>query len=144
VVDIDVSTLTVPTAAAETPAFDMSQVVDSEPPRLTLQGDVLVKVLQTEPYDYAGARASDDIDGNAVVVRRKTQLCRWQDWMQTAAADAGNALSCSNTTVGVVLTSLPLTADDGTEQVYVLTYTAKDTAGNQAAPARRYVAITPR
>jgi hypothetical protein len=144
VVDIDVSTLAVPTAAEETPSFNMSQVVDTEPPRLTLLGDLFVKVLQAEPYDDAGARAADNIDGNAVVIRRRTQLCRWQEWMQTATAESTNTLSCSNTTVGVVQTALPLTSEDNEEQVYVLTYTARDTAGNQADPVRRYVAITPR
>jgi hypothetical protein len=113
-----------------------------------LLGDVLVKVLQADAYESsgasAGAVASDNIDGNSVVVRRAIQVCNWQDWMLTAAADINTSMTCGSTPVTSVQTGTLLTSATGTQQVYVITYTAKDTKGNQAAPVRRYVTITPR
>jgi hypothetical protein len=150
VVDIDVTTLDVAVATDSVAApnmqlaVDMSKVADTEPPRLTLLGEVLVEVLQADAYEDAGAQATDNVDGTAVTVRLKMHLCVWKDWMATAAATTNTSLACSSTAVTAVQTALPLTAASGAEQVYVLTYTAKDTAGNQAAPVRRYVTITPR
>jgi hypothetical protein len=122
----------------------MSKVVDTDAPRLTLLGDVMVKVLQAEHYEDAGATVGDNIDGNTVVVRRTIQLCTWQAWMQAATPETNTNLVCSNTVLAAVQTSLPLATAAGAEQVYVLTYTARDSAENQAAPVRRYVGITPR
>jgi hypothetical protein len=146
VVDIDVGAISAatPGMAHTLPALDMSQVIDTEPPRLTLLGHVLVKVLQADAYEDAGAVASDNIDGNAVVVRHAIQLCNWQDWMLTAAADTNTSLTCGNTPVTNIQTGALLTSASGAQQVYVITYTAKDTAGNQAAPVRRYVTVIPR
>jgi hypothetical protein len=150
VVDIDVSSLDVTVAADSAaaadlqPAVDMSKVVDTEPPLLTLLGDVLVRVLQAEAYEDEGAEVSDNVDGSAVAIRLKSQLCNWQDWMLTATAANSNSLTCSSTAVTAIQTVLPLNSSSGAEQVYVLTYTAKDTAGNQASPVRRYVSVTPR
>jgi hypothetical protein len=146
VLDIDTSTLTVPTTAApdEQPAVDMSQVVDTEAPRLTLLGDVMVQLMQTEPYEDAGATVGDNIDGNTVTIRRTIQLCTREEWMETATAATNTSLVCSNTILAAVQTSLPLVTASGVEQVYVITYTARDAAGNQAAPVRRYIGVVAR
>lgn len=146
VLDVDVSTLTVATAAAanEQPAVDMSRVVDTEPPRLTLLGDVMVKVLQAEVYEDAGATVGDNIDGNTVMIRRTIQLCTWQAWMATVNPETNTSIACSNTVLAAAQTSLPLATASGIEQVYVITYRARDNAGNQATPVRRYVGVTPR
>jgi hypothetical protein len=122
VVDIDVDTLdvAVPTSSAADadmqPAVDMSTVIDTDPPRLTLLGDVLVKVLQAEVYEDAGAQASDNVDGSAVVVRSRIQICNWKEWMLTAAASTSTSMTCSSTATAIQ-TAVPLVSATGVEQV---------------------------
>lgn len=152
VVEIDVADLAVEVAAPATssadkqdatpPPVDMSKILDTEPPVIDVAGDVFVEQLQATQYTDAGAIAADNIDGANVAVSKQLQLCDWQDWMTGAQASDNKTLT-SCTIVSAINTSDP-TDSGGTVKVYVFTYTAKDAAGNRAAPMRRYIVVTSR
>lgn len=130
-------------AVTNTPAVNMSLVYDTLPPVITLLSSVYVEVLQGDQYTEPGAAAADNIDGNSVPVHSKTQLCNRHDSMRSVSPRDQAALVCSNNTVAALDISLPTTSSTA-DQVYVITYSARDAAGNQAAAVRRYVEVLPR
>jgi hypothetical protein len=102
-----------------------------------------------------GATASDNVDGNAVLPRLRTQLCNRPSWLpawspgvlRSAAVDPSNTqpLTCGAAAVARVDTTWPtVSSSAGGGRLFVVTYTAKDAAGNEAAPVRRLVAVVPR
>jgi zinc transporter 1/2/3 len=172
VVDVDVSQLEVVVAAPPSgsaasnsngshTAVDLSKILDIRPPVITLLGLPYVEISEMSSYIDAGVTVYDDIDGSSVSSVSRISLCTRPralgpipkdfpydisiDPNSLNASDA-SILSCSRTSVAVVNTTAPTfnaSSNDG-GSVYVYTYTAKDTAGNQAAPLRRYVAVLPR
>ena len=170
VVDVDVTRLEVVVAApapgpagssnVTTSAIDLSKIVDRTPPVITLQGFPYVEVLEMSPYVDAGVTVYDNIDGNSVSSGSRITLCTRpkilgpipKDFPFSGSIDAtsfnssASPLSCKATPVATVNTTTATfnssSVDGGS--VYVFTYTAKDTAGNQATPLRRYVVVLPR
>lgn len=138
----DLAVVVAPTSQNSTatpPPVDLSKIVDTTAPVLTLTGDVFVAVLETDPYTDAGATAYDNVDGNSVTVIRRLQLCLRPVGMETAVATDSRALSC-----GAALAAVNTTAHLRSNETYVFTYTARDSAGNQAVPLRRYVVVNSR
>jgi hypothetical protein len=159
-VQVDVSQLEVVvtlkpggTADPVLPPVDLSKVVDKAPPVLSLVGPAYLEVPEQSSYADLGATAYDHVDGNSILTRTKVQLCMRPAVLGPVGSTASSmvdpkdafGLACT-AAVAFVDTFKPTTnssrADGG--QIYVLTYTAKDSAGNLAVPLRRYVAITPR
>ncbi len=144
VVNIDVSSLVVaPTTPSNAPpAVDLTRIVDKTPPVVTLQGDAYVEVLQATTYSDAGATVYDNIDGNSLKAGVAIRMCTRPKGISIAQAlpTDNYTLSCANDVYGSVNTSLP-TND---KQAFVVSYSAKDTAGNQAYPVRRWVVVTAR
>ena len=162
-VQVDVSQLQVVVAAPTSgsgspsvplpPPIDLSKVVDNTPPLLSLLGSAYVEVPEQSPYTDLGASAYDNVDGNSILTRMRVQLCIRPTVLGPAGSPspvsvdptANFSVTCS-ATVAFVDTSKATAnssrADGG--QVYVITYTAKDTAGNFAIPLRRYVTVVPR
>lgn len=124
---------------AATPV-DLSKIKDTSPPKLTLQGTAYVEVLQGSTYTDAGATAYDNIDGNNVNVGTKLLMCQQPDGVQAYNGSEQVDLSCSTGLILTVNSSIPTTSG----WAYVYNYTARDTAGNQALPVRRYVVVMSR
>lgn len=124
-------------------AFNWSTVVDTQPPVLLLRGQTYTELLEGQQFLDLGVAVSDNIDGNGLAASSSRKLCTWQDWITTAAAADSRALSCSTTAVAAISTRQP-TRNSTRNEVYVITYSASDTAGNVASPVRRYITIVPR
>jgi hypothetical protein len=150
IVTIDTSILTVAipppdattggaSAVVVPPALDLSTIRDTEPPVLTLNGAPYITVMQTSAFADPGTAAFDNIDGSFVSPRSKLAVCRKPDGAEALPANDTRLLTCNATAYAAVNTSL-LTPG----WVWVYMYTAKDAAGNAAAPLRRYVEVTSR
>ncbi len=141
VVDVDVSQLSASVVApvGAAPAVDLSKVVDRMPPVITLQGDAYTTVLQASQYSDAGVAVYDNVDGSSLAPRISLRLCARPRGGATTAAGA-LPVNCSAAQIAAVNTMLP----SNDSAAFVLTYTAKDTAGNAAVPAYRWVVVTPR
>jgi hypothetical protein len=129
------------TAPSSSIAVDISKVVDTTSPVITLTGGAYVPVLQLDRFVDPGFRAYDHVDGNSVSVISRLQLCaRPTGDLQTIRANDTRALALC----GAQLASINTTAPSRDNETFVVTYTARDSAGNQAAPLRRYVTVTAR
>jgi hypothetical protein len=96
-------------------------------------------VLQADRFIDPGATAYDNIDGNSVTVGARLQLCNRPSGIETAAANDSRQLTC-----GAALPAINATQASASNATFVLTYTARDAAGNQAVPLRRYVVVMSR
>jgi hypothetical protein len=143
--------------AAGGTAVDLVKLVDRDPPVLTLVGPAYMEVPEMGRWVDPGAAASDNVDGNAVRLRRRTQLCDRPPWLPdwspgdvvpSAAGDPSNLqpMACGTAAFARVDTTWPTVGNSsaGRGRVFAITYTAKDAAGNEAAPVRRLVAVVPR
>lgn len=133
------TTSTGQTAAPLPPPVDLSKIVDTTPPVITLSGDPYISVLQVEKFVDPGATAYDNIDGNSVTVLARLQLCARPSGIETAPDTDSRPLSC-----GPVLPALNTSLPSRSNETYVFSYSARDAAGNQAILRRRYVVITAR
>ncbi len=148
IVNIDVSSLVVPvtqtssSGASVAAPVDLSKIVDTTPPTITLQGNAYVQVLESTTYTDASVLVYDNIDGYSVVPRTTIKLCSKPDGVDITQALPTDhyPVSCSSTPYGLVNTTEPL--DD--QHAYLLSYGAKDAAGNVALPVRRWVVVTAR
>ena len=127
-------------AAPPKPAVDLSAIKDTEPPVLALKGAAFTQVLQATAYADAGASAFDNVDGAAVTPRSRLALCQRPEGAELWAADSTTALACGFGIYASVDTAAPTNAS----QIWVVTYTARDVAGNNARPLRRLVEVAPR
>lgn len=122
---------------------DLSKLVDTMPPSLKLDGEALVSVRQGDRYSDAGATAYDNIDGISVRIITRYALClRPEGGLDAAAPPAPEdtrQLAC-----GPSLSSINSSAPLNENETYVVTYSARDAAGNAAPPVRRYVLVTAR
>lgn len=142
IVELDTSVMTVAMQApadAPKPLVDMTAIVDTTPPVITLRGEPFVQVVQGTSYSDAGAAVFDNMDGNALQARSRLALCRRPMGAQEWATDSRAPLACNSTVFAAVATGEP-----SGEWVWVYTYNAKDAAGNAAAPLRRLVEVTSR
>jgi hypothetical protein len=147
IVNIDTSILTVatppPDAAAGAvvvpPPIDLSAIKDTEPPVLALKGAPFMRATQTAVFPDPCATAFDNIDGSAVSPRAKLAACRRPDGVEDLPPGDARPLTCNATAYAAVNTTAVTSG-----WVWVFTYTAKDAAGNAAAPLRRYVEVTSR
>lgn len=145
VVDIQVSDLQVVVAApvsgsstaATPPPVDLSKIVDTLPPVITLAGNAYVSVLQAERFMDPGVSAYDNIDGNSVTVITQMQLCNRPSGIEAAVATDSRPLTC-----GAALPTINTAVPSASNATFVLTYTARDAAGNQAVSLRRYVVVS--
>ncbi len=145
VVSIDASALVVKVAPSATtiagpPPVDLSKIGDTTPPIITLQGDPYVAVLEYSSYTDSGVQVYDNIDGYSISPRTTIKLCTKPGDITAALGTEQTLLSCMASTYGFVNTTM-LIADG---QAWLLTYTAKDAAGNVAKPLRRWVDIQSR
>ncbi|WIA22988.1 hypothetical protein OEZ86_009906 [Tetradesmus obliquus] len=121
------------------PPIDLSKIIDTSPPVITLSGSPYMSILQADRFSDPGATAYDNIDGNGVTVITRLQLCSRPSGIESAAATDSRRLTCG-AALPLINTLLP-TASNAT---FVFAYTARDVAGNQAVPLRRYVVVTSR
>jgi hypothetical protein len=126
-------------AAPTPPPVDLNKIVDTSPPVITLAGSPYMSVLQADRFSDPGASAYDNIDGNSVKVVTRLQLCNRPSGIETGAANDSRPLTC-----GAALPAINATLPSMSNATYVFTYTARDVAGNQAVPLRRYVVVTSR
>jgi hypothetical protein len=144
VVNIKASDLEVVVVAATAPtgpAVNLARIVDTQPPVITLAGSVFMPLLQSDQFVDPGVRVHDNIDGNALSAITRLQLCaRPATSLDALAANDSRPLTGCGPQLAAINTTVPLRDNE----TYVLSYTARDTAGNQAAPARRYVTIASR
>lgn len=132
------SSTAVPTS---TVPVDISKVVDTTPPVISLAGGTYVPVLQLDRFIDPGVRAYDDVDGNSVSVVSRLQLCaRPSGDLQSIRANDTRALAGC----GAQLASINSTTPSRDNETFVVTYSARDSVGNQAAPMRRYITVTAR
>lgn len=130
-------------AAPAAAPINLAKIVDTTPPVITLEGggDVYMTVLQADSFVDPGVRVYDNIDGNSLTAVTRLQLCtRPAVNLSTLLANDSRAL----TGCGPQLAGVNTTAPSRNNETYVLMYTARDTAGNQAVPLRRYVGVTSR
>ena len=127
------------TTIALPPPVDLSKIVDKTPPVISLIGAAYMAVLQADTFTDPGTTAYDNVDGNNVNVISRLQLCARPTGIETANATDNRALTCGSA-LAAVNTSQP----SQTNETYVLTYSARDAAGNQAVPLRRYVVVNSR
>jgi hypothetical protein len=122
-------------------AVDLTKIIDTTPPVITMVGDSYLPVLQAERLIDPGARVYDNVDGNTISAIPRLQLCaRPTGSLPTIPANDTRALARCGSQLASINTTLP-TRDNET---YVITYTARDAAGNQAMPLRRFVLVTAR
>jgi hypothetical protein len=88
-----------------------------------------------------GARVYDNVDGNSIRAISRLQLCARPtgDLQAIPANDTRTLARC-----GPQLASVNTSAPSRDNETFVISYTARDSAGNQAAPLRRYVTVTAR
>lgn len=120
------------------PPVDLTKIVDTTPPTISLVGDPFMSVLQADKFADPGATAYDNIDGNMQPAAR-LQLCRRPAGAESLPASDNRTLSC-----GATLTALNTSLPTPDSEVFVITYSARDAAGNRAAPLRRFVVVTAR
>lgn len=120
---------------------DLSKVVDTTPPVITMLGDTFSPVLQGDHFTDPGVRVYDNIDGNIITAISRLQLCSRPggDLASLQPADSRLLSGC-----GSPLAAVNTTVPSKDTEVYVTTYTARDSAGNQAVPLRRYITVTAR
>jgi len=138
VVSINAADLEVVTAAPQAdtpPAVDLSALVDTTPPVITLLDSPYMSVIQFDPFTDPGATVYDNIDGNSVPLVRQVQLCARPSGIQTALANDSRPLAC-------VLGALNTTTPSQDNETFVISYSAIDQAKNKASPLRRYVVVT--
>lgn len=106
-----------------------------------LLGDVYMPVRQTDRFVDPGVRVYDNIDGNSISAIGRLQLCArpTQELSGLAANDSRPLVRC-----GSQLQSVNTTSASRDNETYVITYSARDAAGNQAVPLRRYITVTSR
>jgi hypothetical protein len=117
---------------------DLSKILDTTPPVISLVGEPFMSVMQADKFSDPGATAYDNIDGNMQPAAR-LQLCSRPAGADLLPASDNRTLSCG-ATLSALNTSLP-TPDD---QAFVITYSARDAAGNRAASMRRFVVVLAR
>jgi hypothetical protein len=156
VVSVTPASLVVPGSAAAM-AAGTTAWVDKQPPVITLTGQGYVELPEMSWYTDAGATVVDNIDGSSIETRMRIQLCARPSWLPpwdprgvpedlVVKPSDTRGLSCSSIPLALVDTSWPTvnSTTPGGGRLYVLTYTARDAAGNVAAPLRRFVAVVPR
>lgn len=142
VVSISAADLEVVAAAPQAgtpPAVDLSAVVDTTAPVITLQGSPYMSVVQFDPFTDPGATVYDNIDGNSVPLVRQVQLCNRPSGIQTAPANDSRPLTCFSQ-LPVVDTTKP----SEKSEAFVISYSAQDQANNTARSLRRYVVVQER
>eukprot|EP00775_Hariotina_reticulata_P011535 gene11535-11678_t len=142
VVSISAADLEVVTAAPQAgtpPAVDLSAVVDTNPPVITLLGSPYMSIIQFDSFTDPGATVYDNIDGNSVPLVRHVQLCNWPSGIQTAPANDSRPLTCFSE-----LAMIDTTKPSEKSAAFVITYSAQDQANNTAIPLRRYVVVQER
>lgn len=141
-INVQSSDLQVVVAASNTTtvaAVDLTKIVDTTPPVITLLGAAYTVVTQLDRFVDPGVRVYDNIDSNSITAIPRLQLCaRPLINLSTIAANDSRVLSRCGSQLAAVNTTLP-SLDNET---YVITYTARDAAGNQAVPLRRYVTVS--
>lgn len=136
---VDISKL-LPNTTSAIPVIDVSKIVDTVAPVVTLTGAAYVEVLEASSYSDAGATVTDNIDGNALAARSTVLLCSRPPGVARLALSSTSTFSCSSRSLVAVNTSAP----NDPSQMYLLNYTARDTAGNAALPVYRAVVVTAR
>lgn len=129
-------------SAQPTPApIDVTKIVDTSAPVITLLGNSFTPLLQAERFVDAGTRVQDNIDGNSINALARIQLCARPsgDLLSIPVNDSRPLLRC-----GPQLAGIDTTSPSRDNETFVITYTARDAAGNQAVPLRRYVTVTAR
>jgi len=129
-------------SAQPTPApIDVTKIIDTSAPVITLLGDSFTPVLQAERFVDVGTRVQDNIDGNSINALARIQLCARPsgDLLSIPANDSRPLLRC-----GPQLAGIDTTSPSRDNETFVITYTARDAARNQAVPLRRYVTVTAR
>lgn len=126
-------------SAAPTPApINLAKIVDTTPPVITMSGSSYMPVTQLDIFTDPGVTVYDNIDGNSLAAVTRLQLCtRPAANLSTLAANDTTALAGCGQQLAVLNTSVPSRSNE----TYVLTYTARDLAGNPAVPLRRYVTV---
>lgn len=156
VVSVSPASLVVPGSAAAL-AAGTTPWVDKQPPVITLTGQGYVELPEMSWYTDAGATVVDNNDGNSIEPRVRIQLCARPSWLPSwdprgvpgdlvVKPSDQRGLSCGSTPLALVDTTWPTvnSTTPGGGRLYVLTYTARDAAGNVAVPLRRFVAVVPR
>lgn len=143
--DLEVVVAAAPTTSNTTTnvtaAVDLTKIVDTTPPVITMLGTAYTTVLQAERYADQGVRVYDNIDGNSITVIARLQLCaRPATNLSTIAANDTRTLAGCGAQLAAINTTLPSRSNES----FVITYRARDAAGNQAAPLRRYITVTAR
>jgi hypothetical protein len=120
---------------------DLTKIVDTTPPVITMVGDSYLPVLQAERFTDPGVRVYDNVDGNIISAIARLQLCaRPAGELRAIPANDTKALA----RCGLQLASVSTTLLSRDNETHVVTYTARDAAGNRAVPLRRFVLVTAR
>lgn len=120
---------------------DLSKVVDTTPPIISMLGDAFTTMLEGDRFTDTGVRVYDNIDGNSITAISRLQLCTRPigDLASVSAADSRPLAGC-----GSPVAAVNSTVPSKDTEVFVIIYTARDAAGNQALPLRRYITVNAR
>lgn len=143
IMDIGPSDLEVvtPVPGSANDVVDVASLNDTTPPVITLNAEAFMPLLELDAFIDPGVSVYDNLDGNSISATVRIQLCA-RPAVDLSTVDAGDGIPLSG--FGPRLADINTSTVLLDDQVYVFTYSARDLAGNQATPVRRYVSVAAR